>query len=281
MNLSCIGSIRSNYPILSDTEKRIADFILNNPEQIIHRSINQLADELNVADSTVFRFCKRIGFKGYQALKISLASEVMSPLKDIHEEIRQGDNVLTVSEKVFQSNIKTIEDTMHLLDQITLDKAVDVLCHSKKIFFFGNGGSGIIAMDAYHKFIRTGLPVYASTDSHIQLMTASQMTPDDCAVFISHSGSTKDILLVLDIVKGTGASSIGITNFSKSPLSKNVDISLFTLSDETDYRSEALSSRIAQLTLIDALYVNIMMQQADKGQAALQKMRQAISLKRI
>ncbi|RDI43162.1 MurR/RpiR family transcriptional regulator [Falsibacillus pallidus] len=281
MNLSCIGSIRTNYSILSDTEKRIADYILKNPEQIIHRSINQLADELNVADSTVFRFCKRIGFKGYQALKISLASEVMGALKDIHEEIRQGDNVLTVSEKVFQSNIKTIEDTMHLLDQMTMDNAVEVLCQAKKIFFFGNGGSGIIAMDAYHKFIRTGLPVYASTDSHIQLMTASQMTPDDCAVFISHSGSTKDILLVLDIVKDTGASSIGITNFSKSPLSKKVDISLFTLSDETDYRSEALSSRIAQLTLIDALYVNIMMKQADKGQAALQKMRQAISLKRI
>jgi RpiR family transcriptional regulator, carbohydrate utilization regulator len=112
-------------------------------------------------------------------------------------------------------------------------------------------------------------------------MTASQMTEKDCAVFISHSGSTKDILQVLEVVKETGAKTICITNFAKSPLSQAVEIPLYTVSEETDYRSEALSSRIAQLTLIDTLYVNIMMRREATGQEALKKMRSAISVKRI
>ncbi|WP_199738099.1 MurR/RpiR family transcriptional regulator [Falsibacillus albus] len=277
----CIASIRSHYSQFSDTEKKIADYILGNPDKIIHSTINQLAEDLGVADSTVFRFCKRIGFKGYQAMKIALASEIVTPIKDIHETITEEDTVQTITEKVFRSNMKTIEDTLHITNESALESAVNMICSANRIDFFGNGGSGIIAMDAYHKFIRTGLTVYASNDSHIQLMTASQLTKNDCAVFISHSGSTTDILEVLKIAKDAGATTIGITNYGKSPLSKSVDIPLYTVSDETDYRSEALSSRIAQLTLIDALYVNIMTKRQSEGKQALKKMRSAISLKRL
>ncbi|WP_205173498.1 MurR/RpiR family transcriptional regulator [Bacillus pakistanensis] len=277
----CLASIRSHYPQFSVTEKKIADYILENPTHIIHSTINGMAEDLGVADSTVFRFCKRIGFKGYQAMKIALASEIVTPLKDIHERVDEGDSVQAVATKVFRSNMKTIEDTLMVLNEENLLKAVDAMDGARGIEFFGSGGSGVIALDAYHKFIRTGMRVHATSDSHIQLMTASQMTEADCAVFISHSGSTKDILQILNQVKETGAKTIGITNFAKSPLSDKVDIPLYTVSEETDYRSEALSSRIAQLTLIDALYVNIMVRREAKGQDALQKMRNAISVKRI
>jgi RpiR family transcriptional regulator, carbohydrate utilization regulator len=277
----CLASIRSHYPQFSVTEKKIADYILENPTEIIHSTINGLAEDLGVADSTVFRFCKRIGFKGYQAMKIALASEIVTGLKDIHERVDEGDSTQTIATKVFRSNIKTIEDTLMVVDEEKFTKAVEIMTNARSIEFFGSGGSGVIALDAYHKFIRTGIRVHAASDSHIQLMTASQMTSEDCAVFISHSGSTKDILQVLDIVKETGAKTICITNFAKSPLSQGVDTSLFTVSEETDYRSEALSSRIAQLTLIDALYVNLMMQREMEGQDALRKMRKAISVKRL
>jgi RpiR family transcriptional regulator, carbohydrate utilization regulator len=277
----CLASIRSHYPQFSETEKKIADYILENSTQIIHSTINSLAEDLGVADSTVFRFCKRIGFKGFQAMKIALASEIVTGLKDIHERVDEGDTPQTIASKVFRSNIKTIEDTLMVIDESRLQEAVDALTGAESIEFFGSGGSGVIALDAYHKLIRTGLRVRATSDSHIQLMTASQMTEKDCAVFISHSGSTKDILQTLEIVKETGAKTICITNFAKSPLSQGVDVPLYTVSEETDYRSEALSSRIAQLTLIDTLYVNIMMRREETGQEALKKMRKAISLKRI
>jgi DNA-binding MurR/RpiR family transcriptional regulator len=277
----CLVSVRTLYPKFSVTERKIADYILKNPNKIIHSSINQLAEDLDVADSTVFRFCKRIGYKGYQAMKIALASEVVSPLQDIHEKVDEGDTVDTIASKVFRSNIKTIEDTLSVFNEEQLQLAVDSIVGANSIEFFGSGGSSIIALDAYHKLIRTGLKVHAVSDTHFQLMAASQMTEKDCAVLISHSGSSKDILHILNIVKSTGAKTIGITNYAKSPLSAAVDIPLYTVSEETDYRSEALSSRIAQLTLIDVLYVNILIKQGSEGQNALKKMREAITVKRI
>jgi DNA-binding MurR/RpiR family transcriptional regulator len=269
------------YPKFSITERKIADYILKNPNKIIHSSINQLAEDLDVADSTVFRFCKRIGYKGYQAMKIALASEVVSPLQDIHEKVDAGDSVETIATKVFRTNIKTIEDSLSIFNEEQLQLAVDGIVASDSIEFFGSGGSSIIALDAFHKLVRTGLKVNAVMDTHFQLMAASQMTKNDCAVLISHSGSSKDILHILNVVKSTGAKTIAITNYAKSPLSAAVDIPLYTVSEETEFRSEALSSRIAQLTLIDVLYVNILMKRGSEGQDALKKMREAITVKRI
>ncbi|AGX03163.1 MULTISPECIES: MurR/RpiR family transcriptional regulator [Bacillaceae] len=279
--LYCFARIKTHYSKFSDKEKRIADYILDNPEKIVHSSINQLADDLGIADSTVFRFCKRIGFKGYQALKIALASEIVAPIKDIHETIQEEDDILTVSEKVFRSNINTLEDTLKLIRGGAFEMAVEAILQAEKVEFFGSGGSGIIAQDAYHKFIRTGLTVHANSDSHLQLMSASQLSDKDTAVFISHSGATKDMIGVLKVAKENGARTISITNFAKTPLTQQADIALYTVAEETDYRSEALSSRIAQLSIIDALYVNVMIARKDEGKQALRKMRNAISSKRI
>ncbi|MTW86768.1 SIS domain-containing protein [Virgibacillus dakarensis] len=276
-----LASIRSNYAKFTDKEKKIADYILDNPQNIIHHTINQVSDELDVAESTVFRFCQRIGFKGYQALKIALAAEIVTPMKDIHEKINNGDSIATVSEKVFRSNIKTLEDTLHILDGHTIEQAVGLILAAEKVEFFGNGGSALVALDAYHKFIRSGLQVNANLDSHMQLMSASQLTDRDVAVLVSHSGSTKDMLDVLQVLKEKGVKTVSITNFAKSPLTKEADISLYTVAEETDFRSEALSSRIAQLSIIDVLYTNVMIATKEKGKEALQNMRKAISLKRL
>ncbi|MGY3715729.1 MurR/RpiR family transcriptional regulator [Sutcliffiella cohnii] len=278
---SVLMNVRTNYPRFSVTERKIADYILKNPNKIIHSSINQLAEDLDVADSTVFRFCKRIGYKGYQAMKISLASEVVSPIKDIHENVDEGDSFDTIASKVFRANIETLEDTLQIVDEEQLQLAVDTIVSSRSVHLFGSGGSSIIALDAYHKLVRTGLNVQTVTDTHFQLMAASQLTEQDCAVLISHSGSSKDILHILNVVKKNNVKTIAITNFAKSTLSAGVLVPLYTSSKETDFRSEALSSRIAQLTLIDVLYVNILLKKGEEGQAALKKMREAILVKRL
>lgn len=275
------AAIRGNYSQFSDKEKKIADFVLNDPRNIIHLTINQIADELNIAESTIFRFCQRIGFKGFQAFKISLASEVVTPLKDIHEQIEEGDEVKTVAEKVFRSNIKTLEATLQIVDGETIEQAVTTIMNARKVEFFGNGGSASVAMDGYHKFIRLGLPVAMNLDAHVQVMSASQMNEQDAAIVISHSGSTTDILDVLRVLKNKGVTIICLTNFAKSPLTKKSDICLYTVSEETDFRSEALSSRIAQLSLIDALYTNLMIKRGDDGKQSLQDMREAMSHKRL
>lgn len=276
-----LAAIRGSYRHFSEKEKKIADYVLNDPKNIIHLTINQIADELGLAESTIFRFCQRIGFKGFQALKISLAAEVVAPLKDIHEKIEEGDSISTVTEKVFRSNIKTLEDTLQIVDKEAMEQATEKLLKARKIDFYGNGGSAMVAMDGYHKFVRLGLHVSMNLDSHMQLMAASQLESDDVAIVISHSGSTTDVLDVLRVLKEKGVTIICVTNFAKSPLSKESDIALYTISEETDFRSEALSSRIAQLSLIDALYTNLMIIRGNDGKKALQDMREAMSYKRL
>ncbi|HYK74190.1 MAG TPA: MurR/RpiR family transcriptional regulator [Pseudoneobacillus sp.] len=278
---NCLPRIRSYYSRFSDKEKKIADYIISNPEKIIHSTISQVADDLQIADATVFRFCKHIGFKGYQAMKISLASELVSPIVDIHETIKESDSEKEVAQKVFRSNIRTLEESLRVLDEAKFKKAVKALLKARKIEFYGNGGSGFVAMDAHHKFLRTGLNTVAYNDSHMQISSVSQLTQDDVVVLISHSGTNKDLLEVLEVAQRNHVSTIGITHLAKSPLSKKVDIPLYTVSEETEYRSEALASRIAQLSIVDALYVNVMMHRKEDVTRSIKKMREAISSMKI
>lgn len=277
MPQSTVRKIQSHYARLRATDQRIADFIMTHADEVIHMSISEVAERLSIADATVFRFCKRLEFSGFQELKISLAADQTKPMQQIHEEISEQDDEHTIALKVFQSNIQTLENTMALLTQQAIQDATAALNEAKSIYFFGTGGSATIAMDGYHKFMRTGTPSFAFIDSHFQLMAASQLTPEDVAVIISHSGANKDTLQILNTTNEAGAKTIAITSFPRSPVATKSDIVLLTSSEETEYRSEALSSRIAQLSLIDALYVNLMVHNKEKSKDVLQKIRHAIA----
>lgn len=257
MSLNCLGAIRSSYHKFSEKEKKIADYILEKPELVIHRTINEVAEDLNIADATVFRFSKHIGFKGFQAMKIALASEISTPIRTIAEETNQIDREKAQIEKIFTSNIRMLQNTIQLLDHESIKKAIDLILNSKRVELFGTGGSSFVVMDALQKFISSGIRAYAFPDIHLQSMSASQLTKDDLAILISHSGSNKDICNILKIVNETGAKTIGITSNPKSLISLNVDVALYTDSEQTEYFSVPFSSQIAQLCLIDALCLMI------------------------
>lgn len=278
---SCISTIKFLYNELSEKDKSIADYILSDPNKVVNLPIYQISVDLNVAEATVFRFCKRLGFKGFQAMKIALAAELASPIKqDFYDAIVETDDEKEVAQKVFLFNIKTLEDTLRMLDKDAIKKAVKYMKEAQRIDFYGNGGSGTIALDACHKFVRTGITTNAYIDSHLQIMAAAQLKKGDVAILISHSGLNKDILDVLDVAKENGAFTIAITSFAKTPLSERVDVPLYTVSEETEYRSEALASRLAQLSIIDALFVNFMKERKEETNLALQKIRKAISMKK-
>ncbi|KHD84628.1 MurR/RpiR family transcriptional regulator [Bacillus ginsengihumi] len=280
-SIPCLRRIHAMYTQFSEKERKIADYITNYPNKVIHSTISQVAEDMFVADATVFRFCKRIGFNGFQAMKIALASEISTPVQDIFETIQETDSEKEIAEKVFKSNMNTLQDTMHTFNENSFHHAVHIILNARRIEFYGNGGSGIIALDAQHKFLRTGLQTVAYTDTHLQMMSASQLTPQDVAIIISYSGSNKDMLQLLEVVKESGAKSIGITNFAKSPLSQKVDVPLFTTSCESDFRSGAISARVAQLSLIDALYVNVMTKGKEKSEKILNKIGEALSLRKM
>jgi RpiR family transcriptional regulator, carbohydrate utilization regulator len=276
MSHSTIRKIQSYYSRLSTTDQAIADFMIEKHEYVVHMTISEVAERLQIADATVFRFCKRIGFNGFQDLKISLAKEKKAP-DEMYDEITDSDDDLTIAHKVFKANIETLENTASLLSQHSIEEAMTAIKEAKGLYFFGVGGSATIAMDGYHKFMRTGTPSYAFIDSHFQLMAASQLSKKDVAIIISHSGSNKDTLQILNTANEAGATTIAITSFPKSIIASKAKIVLLTSSKETEYRSEALSSRIAQLSIIDALFVNLMVHSHEKGQKVLSKIRNAIS----
>lgn len=279
----CLTRIQSIYDHLSEKEKIVADYILNDTENFVHKTISEVAEELNVASATVFRLSTKLGFKGHQAMKIALASELSSPALDVFQAVQPDDSAYDIAQKVFASNVKTLEDTLRLLEgeESDFEKAIDALLRARKIDFYGNGGSGAIALDAHHKFLRTGLVSSCYTDGHLQMMSAIHLTKEDVVVCISHSGRSRDVLEAADVAKAAGATIIGITRFAQSPLSEMSDICLHTLAVETEHRSEALSSRLAQLSIIDALFVNVSIRLDEQMDSALKKLRSEIHVKRL
>lgn len=274
--------IKSQYINFNEREKKIADYILNKPEKIIYSTISQVSEDLGVSDSTIFRFCQKINFKGFHDLKISLATELSEDnRKHSNKQFLDTDNESTIINKVFQSNISSLNDTLRSIDSNAVEEAVKVLLDADQIVLYGNGGSGMVAMDGYHKFLRSGMKVSALTDSHMQLMSVAQLSKNDVIIVISHSGSNLNMLNLLDIAKENGTKTIGITSFSKSPIDEKVDISLNVISQETEYQFEAFASRIAHLTIIDVLSISLEIRRKQLSELAVEKMRKAITYTRL
>lgn len=277
MDISVRLKIKSLYNGLSAKEQNIADYILENPISVAHNSISDLSAELNVAGSTLFQFAKKLGYSGFKEFKMAILIEENNfSTTSIHENIEIDDNELTMAQKVFDSNIKTLTNTKKILQLDDLKKAAEIISNSKLLYFFGVGGSGILAKDAYHKFLRSPTHVRHSTDYHMQLMEASLLTPQDCAICISHTGNSKETIKIAEIVKKAGAKVIVITSHASSPLAKIGDIVFISISEEIEFHSEALSSRISQLSILDSLYVILMFMNKEKSKEALSKVRRTI-----
>ncbi|MFZ4887893.1 MurR/RpiR family transcriptional regulator [Enterococcus innesii] len=278
MTVSIRLQIKTLYKDLSLKEQAIADYILENPSKVSHSSISDLSNELGIADSTFFQFTKKLGYNGFKDFKMAmLMQENDFSAISIHENIQKSDNELTMAQKVFDSNMTTLTDTKNLLKEEDLKLAAAMINQSKRLFFFGVGGSEIVATDAYHKFLRSPITVFHSSDYHIQLMEASLLTPDDCGIFISHTGKSRETIELAQVAKNNGAKIIVITSHAASPLAKLGDVVFISISEETEFRSEALASRIAQLSIMDSLYVILMFINRDKAQQSIAKIRSSIS----
>ena len=242
---------------LSKAEKKVADYIINSPDQVIYLSVAELAQNSGVSDPTVVRTCQKIGLSGYQELKVTLAQDIVSPLQSIHEEILEDDSIKTVIDKVFQSTIHALTYTRDILRDQNLEAAAQAIMEAHKIIIFGLGNSHAIAVDLQHKLMRLGCNATAYTDPHMAAIAAAYVGEGDVVFAISHSGSSKDTVENARLAKENGATLIGLSNIGTTPLSKIADINLHTASRETRYRIVALSSRIAQIAIIDAIYTLI------------------------
>lgn len=246
--------LRACLPEMSRAEARIAQNILDNPRDIVHLSITELAERSKVSDATVVRFCRRLGMQGYQELKVTLAQDLVSPIESIHEEVRESDDASAILGKVFSSTLHALEYTLRILDRRQFALAVDALSAAGQINIYGCGNSASVASDMQHKLLRLGLHACAYSDSHMQAIASTLLKAGDVCVAISHSGSSRDIVDAAFLAKKRGATVICMTSVGRSPLADMADIRLETASQETSYHIVALSSRISQYTIIDSLY---------------------------
>lgn len=277
----CLPRLRSVSTELTKAEQKVAEYILTNPAKVIHLSITELAETVGSAEATIFRLCQKLGFKGYQRFKIALAGDLYTPAESVCKEVDPDDSLSVVASKVFQSINEGLQDTLKILNQTALEQAVELLVSARRIDVYGSGGSAVIANDIEHRFMRFGVPVHAYADPHMQISSAALLGSEDVVMAISHTGSNRDLLDSVKMARESGAKVIAITSHMKSPLSKLADVSLYGTAKETEYRSEAMASRLVHLGIVDVLYVGVVLREQERVGNNMEKIRQAIAIRRV
>jgi len=281
-DINAILKIKANYDSLRKSEKKVADYILQHPDQIVYQSITTLAENVKVSDTSVIRLCKAIGFDGFQDFKLNVALGTVEPSKQIYDDIALTDDLSTIISKVKMANVRAIEDTMNFMDARKLKKATEIIAKTTRLEFYGVGGSGIMALDAQHTFFKyiDGTCV-AYADPHMQAMSAATMKPGDVVVGISNTGATKDTVESLRIAKEAGATIISITGSTKNPVTRVSDIAFTIIAKESYSKPEPMSTRICVLSIIDTLATAVALTRPEKILANLKKTRDALANKRF
>lgn len=256
INQDVFTLVRSRYNLFTNTERKVADYILENTKDVVFMSINDLADACDVGESSIFRFCKTLKLKGYQEFKIVLAHSISLEGEPpvLTSKITMQDSFEELSAKILSTNISALTETHNLIKKEDMTEAIDCMINAERIHFFGVGASLMTAMEAKNKFMRIINKTECSLDSHLQIMSASLMTDKDVAIVISYSGSTKDTIGIAKVAKERGAKIISITRFSKSPLTNFSDIKLLCGANEGPLQGGSLSAKLSQLYLLDVLY---------------------------
>lgn len=275
-----VALINSHMNAFTNSELKVAEFILKDPKPVIYTSITDIAYQVKVGEATVLRFCRKLGFKGYQSFKLTLAQGLEKAdemYKELYDEITKNDSEEEVCKKILNKSILSLNETFDLIDYKSIKKVVNYMIKAERIFFFGVGDSAVTAMDAKARFIRVTNKADAVMDSHFQSMQASLLTKKDLAIAFSHSGSTKDTVEILKKAKKCGAKTVCITHFSKSPITNYADELLLIGVNENPLQGGAITSKIAQLYLIDILYVYYYMMTAQESIFNKEKTAEAIT----
>lgn len=277
--------IKSTYDSLSNAERKVADYFLNNMENVFNMPIAALAEEAGVSKVAWVRFCKAIGFSGLKDLKKELFAQMHRRADENSAEafsdIREIISMETLIEGIRHNSLRAIQDTAEMLDPKSLEDAAKAILNAKTVRIFGVGASGIVGEDLHSKLMRINKNSYFSTDPHTQLTYAANMVPQDVAVLISMSGKTKEILEILALAKQCQTPTIALTKYSKTPLALNADTVLYISAPEISRRSGATSSRLAQLMVIDALFTAFAHMDYDTIAVNLEKSHESTNSHRI
>lgn len=241
------------------SDRVLIEYIKENIEDVVYKPISQISKESGIGEATITRFSKKMGYSGLQDFKVTLAREIsgLKNRKIINRSIENDEGVMESARKLFNSNIRILENTFNIIDGNDIEKATDMIINAKKVFFIGIGYSGMTAEDSNYKFSRIGFNCMSLDSSHNMIMMASLMDEDDVVVAISHSGETDEIVKAVSIAKANGARVISVTEDKSSRLRDVSDVSLRYFSGESILETGSISSKIAQFFVIDLVYTQV------------------------
>ncbi|MGF2950374.1 MurR/RpiR family transcriptional regulator [Microbacterium alcoholitolerans] len=280
-------ALRQRMPSLSRSELRTAEFVIEHPSIVVESTITRLAELAQTSPASVARLCRNVGFSGYKEFRIAIAAansreEAARELFRVDDaEIDADDSALDLVTKVAYQEARAIEETARGLDLDALDAVVAAVREAPRIDVFGAGASGLTAQDLQLKLHRVGIPCFCWADAHLALTSFALTDPGSVAIGISHSGQTLETNQMLDLARGLGATTVAITNFPDSPLASVADQLLVTSVRESRYRTGAMSSRLAQMAIIDFLVVRLLQGRIDRVGDLLRRTYDAVQAHRL
>jgi DNA-binding MurR/RpiR family transcriptional regulator len=274
--------LRDMLHSLRPSERKVADYILKEPRAIVNITIADLAKASGTSEAAIVRLCKSLQVKGFHELKLRVAGDLQKPQTEEYHDILPNEPIETIVNKVSGNNMMAIRETVAVLHLEEIEKAVMAIEKADHILFFGVGASSIIAQDAQQKFLRINKKCTTFLDYHLAVVSAVNAGPRDVVVGISYSGETKEVAELLELAKTNGATTVSLTKYGASPVAEQADIRLYTsASAESSFRSAATSSRLAQLNVIDIVFIAVASRMYEQTVQYLHRTRQAVKGRRI
>lgn len=279
--VSIQSTIETNLASMSPSLARVATAIQERPRLAIEMTINELADATDTSVASVVRFCRAIGLSGYPALRMALASELGAEAAqfvgaaEFGTDIKASDSLQDVAAKLATLDVLAIQETLGNLDFDALAGAVAAIDGAQRVLMYGVGASQFVAEDLAHKLLRIGRNVQVFSDPHEAVAVASLAVPGAVAIGFSHTGTTLETVHFLEVAHASGAPTIAITSNAESKLGRLADHALITAVRESSFRAGAMVSRLAQLAVVDCLFVGVAQQRFDEALVALERTRAA------
>ncbi len=276
--MGCLQVIKGGMAAYTDTDRKIALFLLERQPEVLSMSVDELARNTEVSSAAIVRFAKKIGYSGFREMKIALAMEHTKPeYADIHTILKESDSLESMVEMAERINRENLERTYQMIPMRSFSRMVDLADQAKTLYLFGIGASGLVALDLQQKLSRLHRSVSYYQDVHASLSTMALMTPEDAALIISYSGARREVCLAADIVKEKKAPLLAITQMNGNQLMKKADCVLYLPNEEQELRVGAITSRISGLLLTDLIYLAIAQRHMAETERAIQETKDVVS----
>jgi len=274
------AQIRMRLPQLTPLELRVVDALTSRKDLTDETSLKDVAADTSVSEAMIVKIAKKLGFSGFRALRGGLVEYKQTDAANLYREISPDDSSASIIQKVFRTSMQALEETIAILDIEAFDRAADIMHSAQHRDFYGIGGSAQIARDVAHKFLRIGKRASVYDDAHMMMMSASVLKTGDAVLVFSHSGTTTAVLEPLILARKAGARVVAVTNYAQSPVAQAADVVLCSTAQGSPLLGENAAARIAQLNILDALFVAIAQRDFATAEVNLTKTMNAVSTKR-